>query len=140
IGAMHRMPIRLLGRGRSGTEHELTPSFARKSALGAVTPPFPSREARLGTVEAHPTQQTSELLLRSLCFRALMCLRALPLDEPLEQRLFIAIAHRAVRHRSGLNGARTCRNRLCPGLDRALIEPCVCGRRAAETRQACTEV
>src|SRR5215470_15017138 len=37
-------------------------------------------------------QQTSELLLRSLCFRALMCLRALPLDESLEQRLFIAIA------------------------------------------------
>src|SRR5262249_62147533 len=31
-------------------------------------------------------QQTSELLLRSLCFRALMCLRALPLDESLEQR------------------------------------------------------
>src|SRR5215471_14984269 len=55
IGAMHRMPIRLLGRGRSGTEHELAPSFARKSALRAVTPPFPTREARLGTVEAHPT-------------------------------------------------------------------------------------
>src|SRR6516165_5320964 len=58
-GAMHRMPIRLLGRGRSGTEHELAPSFARTSALRAVTPPFPTRETRLGTVEARPSSATN---------------------------------------------------------------------------------
>src|SRR5262249_15399902 len=83
IGAMYRMPIRLLGRERSGTEHELAPSFARRSALRAVTPPFPTRASV--PLKRTRLQQTSELLLRSLCFRALMYLRALQLAESLEQ-------------------------------------------------------
>src|SRR5262252_29649 len=41
IGAMHRMPIRLLDRGRSGTEHELAPSFAPHECPSCGHAPVP---------------------------------------------------------------------------------------------------
>src|SRR4029078_13341307 len=59
IGAMYRVPIGLIGRRRTGTEHELTPSFARTSALSCGCAPVPHSPNALGALSAPSTSPTA---------------------------------------------------------------------------------